>query len=127
MGNWTPEGFVGGMFKIIGQHAPPSPLMAPPVQWGDEAIVRQRLGTGAELTLKRRLYPFEYPFPPEEVVELFRNYYGPARKAFDALDDEGRAALSRALTQHWRNHNQASDGSTCVEAEYLEVVAVRRS
>ncbi|WP_043764558.1 class I SAM-dependent methyltransferase [Algiphilus aromaticivorans] len=125
MGNWTPEGFVGGMFKIIGRHAPPSPLMAPPVKWGDEATVRQRLGEGAELTLTRRHYPFEYPFGPAEVVDLFRDYYGPAQKAFAALDEAGQAALHAELTQHWKAHNQAADGGTYCESEYLEVVARR--
>lgn len=125
MGNWTPEGFVGGMFKIIGKHAPPPPLMAPPVQWGDEAIVRQRLATGADVTVTRRYYPFEYPFGPEAVVDLFRDYYGPAQKAFAALDPAGQAALQEELTSHWQQHNQANDGGTRVEAEYLEVVARR--
>ncbi|MDT0633629.1 class I SAM-dependent methyltransferase [Spectribacter hydrogenoxidans] len=125
MGNWTPEGFVGGMFKIIGKHAPPPPLMAPPVQWGDEATVRQRLATGAEVTVTRRYYPFEYPFGPEAVVDLFRDYYGPAQKALAALDHAGQAALQEELTLHWQQHNQANDGGTRVEAEYLEVVARR--
>lgn len=125
MGNWTPEGFVGGMFKIIGKHVPPPPLMAPPVQWGDEATVRQRLATGADVTVTRRSYPFEYPFGPEAVVDLFRDYYGPAQKAFAALDPAGQAALQEELTSHWQQHNQANDGGTRVEAEYLEVVARR--
>ena len=125
MGNWTPEGFVGGMFRIIGKHAPPSPLMAPPVQWGDEATVRERLGQGATLTLTRRAYPLEYPFDPAEVVDLFRDYYGPVQKAFAALDDAGRSALHEELTQHWQSHNRARNGGTHCEAEYLEVVAHR--
>ena len=64
MGNWTPEGFVGRMFKIIGKHVPPPPLMPSPLLWGDEATVRERLQDGvAELHLTERRYPFHYPFP----------------------------------------------------------------
>ena len=65
MGNWTPEGFIGQLFKIIGKHVPPPALMPSPLLWGDEATVRGRLSDGvAELTLTKRLYPFNYPFPP---------------------------------------------------------------
>jgi SAM-dependent methyltransferase len=126
MGNWTPEGFVGQMFKVIGKHVPPPPLMPSPLLWGDEATVRERLRDGVvELTLNKRRYPFYYPFPPAEVVEHFRTYYGPMNRAFNALDDAGQAALRRDLEQLWTEHNSASDGTTRYDSEYLEVVAVR--
>ncbi|CAA9459390.1 MAG: SAM-dependent methyltransferase [uncultured Rubrobacteraceae bacterium] len=126
MGNWTPEGFVGQMFKTIGKHVPPPPLMPSPLLWGDEATVRERLGDGiAELRLTRRLYPFYYPFPPSEVVEHFRTYYGPTNRAFTALDEAGREAFRRDLEKLWTEHNSADDGTTRMESEYLEVVAVR--
>jgi SAM-dependent methyltransferase len=65
MANWTPEGFVGQMFKIIGKHVPPPALMPSPLLWGDEATVRERLSDGvAELHVTKRQYPFYYPFPP---------------------------------------------------------------
>ena len=81
MANWTPDGFVGQMFKITGKHVPPPPGMPPPVKWGDEETVRERLRDGvAELRLTRRICLFDYPFPPAEVVESFRMYYGPTRK-----------------------------------------------
>jgi SAM-dependent methyltransferase len=126
MGNWTPEGHVGQMFKIIGKHVPPSPLMASPVKWGDEATVRERLKDGiARLDTTKRPYPMRYPFPPVEVVEFFRAYYGPTNKAFAALDTAGQNALRHDLEQLWAGNNRAIDGSTDVESEYLEVVAVR--
>lgn len=126
MGNWTPDGFVGKMFKTHGKHVPPPAGMPPPVLWGDEAIVRQRLNGGvAELQLTRRLYPMQYPFPPGDVVEFFRTYYGPSNRAFAALDGDGQARLRDDLERLWSEHNQATDGTTKVEAEYLEVVAVR--
>lgn len=126
MANWTPGGFVGRMFATIGRHAPPPPLMPSPVRWGDEATLRERLGNGiAGLEATRRTYPMRYPFPPADVVEFFREYYGPTNRAFAGLDDAGRSALREELEALWAGSNLATDGSTHVEAEYLEVVAVR--
>ena len=127
MGNWTPTGFVGQMFKVHGKHVPPPALMAPPVKWGDEETVRERFADGiSHLRVSQHLYPFRYPFPPAEVVEFFRRYYGPTHKAFAALDAEKQAALRGDLEQLWIEHNTATDGTTLIEAEYLEVVAVRQ-
>ena len=130
MGNWTPAGFVGQMFKIHGQHVPPPALMPSPVKWGDEEIVRERFKEGiSHLKLNRRLYPFRYPFPPSEVVEFFRTYYGPSNKAFAALSAhsfEKQAALQADLEQLWSEKNTATDGTTSIDSEYLEVVAIRQ-
>lgn len=126
MGNWTPGGFIGQMFKTNGKHVPPPAGMPPPVLWGDEATVSERLDDGiADLQLTRKMYPIKYPFPPSEVVEFFRTYYGPTNRAFAALDRDKQAALRSDLEQLWSEHNQASDGGTEIEAEYLEVVAIR--
>ena len=127
MGNWTPAGFVGQMFKIHGKHVPPPAIMAPPVKWGDEEVVRERFGDGiSHLKITRRLYPFRYPFAPTEVVEFFRTYYGPSYKAFAALEAEKQAALRADLEQLWTGNNTASDGTTAIDSEYLEVVAIRQ-
>jgi SAM-dependent methyltransferase len=127
MANWTPEGFVGQMFKTIGKHVPPPPLMAPPPKWGDEATVRGRFREGvAELSLTRRMYPFSYPFPPAKVVEFYREFYGPTNRAFAALDETRQAALRKDLEALWTQHNKATGGGTQYGGEYLEVVAVRR-
>jgi 2-polyprenyl-3-methyl-5-hydroxy-6-metoxy-1,4-benzoquinol methylase len=126
MANWTPSGFVGLMFKTIGRHVPPPALMPSPLLWGDQATVRDRLGGGvAQLQTSKRLYPFAYPFPPAEVVEHYRTYYGPINRAFEALDASGQAALRRDLEQLWTEHNRATDGTTRYDAEYLEVDAIR--
>jgi SAM-dependent methyltransferase len=126
MANWTPEGFIGQMFKTTGKHVPPPPNMPPPVKWGDEATVRERLKDGiADLQFNRRICPFKYPFPPAEVVEFFRLYYGPTKRAFAALDTNGQAALRSDLERLWSEHNYATDGTTYGEGEYLEVVATR--
>ncbi|MEK6337472.1 MAG: class I SAM-dependent methyltransferase [Acidobacteriota bacterium] len=126
MANWTPAGFVGQMFKLTGKHVPPPPNMPSPVKWGDEETVRERLREGiADLKLTKRMCPFVYPYPPAEVVESFRMYYGPTKRAFEALDDNGQAALRKDLEQLWGEHNQATDGTTYGQGEYLEVVATR--
>lgn len=126
MGNWTPGGFIGRMFKLTGSHVPPPPGMPSPVLWGDEETVRARFANGVSaLNTRRRLYPVHYPLPPAEVVAFFRTYYGPTNRAFAALDAAGQAALASDLEAHWSEANLAGHGETRVEAEYLEVVAVR--
>jgi len=125
MANWTPQGFVGQMFKAVSKFIAPSG-MSSPVLWGDEATVRERLGHGlSELSLARRQYLFDYPFPPSEVVEFFRLYYGPTNRAFASLDTDGQAQLRRELESLWATHNRAGADSTTVYGEYLEVIGVR--
>lgn len=126
MANWTPQGFVGQMFKIVGKYAPPSPLMTSPVKWGDEATVRERFRDGiAELQLTKRLYTIEYPFSPREVAEFYRTYYGPVNRAFASLDSDRQAAFHHELEQLWAEHNQSNNGAGRYDYEYLEVVATR--
>ena len=123
MANWTPGGFIGQMFKTIARHIAPSGMPSPAL-WGDEATVRDRFRTGvADLKLTPRLYRFEYPFPPDAVVEFFRVNYGPMTRAFASLDASGQKALRSELVRLWAEHNTATDNTTKVEAEYLEVVA----
>lgn len=126
LANWTPEGFIGQMFKIVGKHVPPAPGVPSPLLWGNETTVRERLnGSVADLHLTRRSITFNFPFTPAEVVDSFRQYYGPTFKAFGALDEKGQTALQEELEQHWLAHNQSKNGVTRVESEYLEVVAIR--
>lgn len=128
MGNWTPGGFLGQMFKINSGYVPPPAGMPSPVLWGDEDTVRERFSDGvADIRLTRRMYPVRYPFSPAEVVEFFRTYYGPTNRAFAALESEPekQLALRHDLENHWREHNTARDGATAIEAEYLEVIAIK--
>ena len=126
MANWTPTGLVGQMFKTVSAHVPPPAGMTPPVLWGVEATVRERLNEGfSKLETKPRKIFLTFPFSPGEVVEHFRNYFGPTQKAFSALDESGQAALRRDLERLWTENNRATDGTTLGEAEYLEVIAVR--
>jgi ubiquinone/menaquinone biosynthesis C-methylase UbiE len=126
MANWTPNGFIGQMFKITSSHVPPPPGMPSPVLWGVEEKVRERFGEGiSKLETRLQKVTFRFPFSPAEVVEHFRLYYGPAQKAMGALDEQKGAALRKDLEELYTTHNQATDGTTRVEAEYMEVVAVR--
>src|SRR4051794_19285926 len=101
MANWTPEGFVGQMFKAIAKYIAPSGMPAP-VLWGDPAVVRERLREGiADVRLSRRHYRFAYPFSPGEVVEFFRVHYGPMSRAFASLDAGGQAKLRNELVALW--------------------------
>ena len=126
MANWTPTGFIGKMFKTVSSHVPPPPGMPAPVLWGVEETVRERLGEGiSKLELNRRNLRWVFPFSPAEVVEHFRLYYGPAQKAFGALDEDKKTALRQDLEQLYTAGNVATDDTTVVDAEYLEVIATR--
>lgn len=126
MANWTKEGFIGSMFQAIGKFIGP-PGMPSPILWGDEATVRERFGdTVSRLQLARVDYRFDYPFSPEAVVDLFREYYGPANRAFASLPDDQQTALRGTLVELWSGANQSRDPMrTIVDGEYLEVVATR--
>jgi SAM-dependent methyltransferase len=126
MANWTKEGFIGKMFKAIARFIAP-PGMPAPVLWGDESVVRERFGAGVfDLRLTRVSYRFDYPFAPAEVVEFFRENYGPTTRAFATLGQADRASLRADLVDLWSSHNQANEPArTIVDAEYLEVLAVR--
>lgn len=126
MGNWTPAGVIGQMFKVVGAHVPPPAAMPSPLLWGLEEKVRERFGDGvSKVQTTPRILTFSFPFSPAEVVEHFRVYYGPTYKAFGALDETKQAALRKDLEDLWTKYNQATDGTTSIEAEYLEVVATR--
>ena len=127
MANWTPEGFIGQMFKTTGKHVSPPTGMPSPLLWGDEKTVEERFAAGtSDLTLIRRKIDFVFLMSPADVVEHFRLYYGPTQKAFESLDYDGQAALRKDLETLWTEHNRVADGSTRVESEYLEVKAIRR-
>jgi SAM-dependent methyltransferase len=125
MGNWTPEGLPGQMFKTVSKHVTPPPV-PPPVQWGVDEIVRERFANGvSDIQFSRRMCHFTFPFPPEQVVEHFRAYFGPVQRAFDAVGPSGEAALRNDLLQVWTSFNRAEDDTTDAAGEYLEVVATK--
>lgn len=128
LANWTPEGFIGKMFGVFKAHLPPPPAGVPsPMEWGREAVVRERLHQGfTDVRLTRRVASMRYPFPPAETVEFFRKYYGPTLRAFESLPESRQTALRRDLVNLQTEHNSAATpGTTEVSAEYLEVIATR--
>ena len=126
MANWTPDAFTGQMFRLGAKHVPPPPGMPSPVLWGKEDVVAERLANRiADLQMHRQKILFRYPIGPDEVVEQFRQYFGPTVKAFGSLDDAGQEALRSDLVGLWTEHNRATDGTTEVESEYLDVRAIR--
>lgn len=126
MGNWTREGFIGLMFKTFARFIAPAGMPAPGL-WGDEAVVRERLGAGVRtLRLTRVNYRFDYPFSPADVVEFFRENYGPTTRAFSSLGTADQDALRTDLVKLWTTHNQDHGSNrTVVDGEYLEVVGIR--
>jgi hypothetical protein len=125
LANWTPRGFIGQMLRTIVGYVPPPADAAPVLQWGDEAIVQERLASAQRIDCVRRRITFEYPCTPSETVGLFKRWYGPTVRAFAALDYERGVMLEHDLVALWADHNCASGGTTRVESEYLEVIAVR--
>jgi SAM-dependent methyltransferase len=126
MANWIPAGFVAKQFALGNRYAPPPEGIPAQVEWGEEQIVRQRLGPHArEIRTARQTLDFDYPFPPRDVVQFFRQYFGPTLVAFSKLPADAQAAYIADLESLWSEHNQASDGRTVVRAEYLEVIATR--
>jgi SAM-dependent methyltransferase len=126
LANWTPESFIGNVFRTIGKYIPPAPGVRSPALWGTEARLRELLSDGiSELKLSRRTFMFRY-HSAQHFLEIFRTYYGPVLKAFENLDAEGQAGLAHDLTELLLRFNQGGAESLSVPSEYLEVVATRR-
>ena len=126
MANWTPGGFTGQLFKVSSTYVPLPPGMSPPLLWGDETTIRQRFSNGiSELITNLIQVRIKYPFSIPDTVEYFRTYFGPTQKAFATLPNERQAAFRQDLEDLWGRHNRATDGTTEVESEYLEVLATR--
>lgn len=125
LASWTPEGFIGQMFATVVRHAPPPAGASSPLLWGREEVVRERLKGVRTLTATRRTLEFRWPFSPADVATLFRTCYGPTLLAYGRLDEAGAAALHADLVALWERNNRATDGTTLVESEYLEVMAER--
>jgi len=121
LANWTPTGFIGELFKVVGRYLPPPAGVTPPSQWGTEHRLHDLFeGRVASFEAQRRHYVFRYR-SPEQWLDSFRTYYGPIHKAFAALDGDGQAALARDLIALAARFNRAS-GTMAVPSEYLEAV-----
>jgi ubiquinone/menaquinone biosynthesis C-methylase UbiE len=124
LANWTPDGFIGQLFKVIGAYVPPAPGARSPALWGTRAHLDQLFAAAGSIAATPRHFVFRYR-SPEHWLDVFRTYYGPVVKAFAAIDDAKRDALARDLLALIERFNRARDGSMVVPSEYLEVVIVR--
>jgi SAM-dependent methyltransferase len=126
LANWTPAGFVGQMFKVIGKHLPPPAGIKSPALWGTRERLEEMFGAGARsIAVEPRNFIFRYR-SPEHFVEIFRDYYGPMLKAFEAIDGAGKAALAHDVVDLIKRTNASGDGTMVVPSEYLEVVITKR-
>lgn len=128
MANWNPASFTGRMFRAGVAHVPPPPGVKPPVLWGDEATVRERLGAHFD-HVEAHLVPlmFDLPTSPEGAVEFFKKYFGPTKMAFEKLDEAGQAAMHADLVKLWTEANTSDDPErVLIPNEYLKVTARKR-
>ena len=126
LANWTPEGFIGQLFKVIGAHLPPPAGLQSPALWGTEPHLVELFGPqAASIRCERRKFNFRYN-SAAHWLEVFRTYYGPTHKAFAALDAAAQEALAADITALLDRMNIAGAKSLVVPGEYLEVVIVKR-
>jgi ubiquinone/menaquinone biosynthesis C-methylase UbiE len=121
--SWTPESFVGGLFRMIGRLVPPPKGVASPALWGKEDHLRE-IFPGTSMTVSRRRFVFRY-LSAQHFVDVFRAYYGPVHRAFAALQPAEQAILEADLLALLNEHNRATDGTLVVAGEYLEAVIVK--
>ncbi|WDY60061.1 class I SAM-dependent methyltransferase [Pseudomonas sp. PSKL.D1] len=126
LANWTPQGFIGQMFKTLGKHVPPPAGALPPSRWGDEEHLRAMFGnTIGAMDVTRQHFNFRYR-SAAHFIDVFRTWYGPVHKAFAALQADAANALETDLTALLNENNQGGAASLVVPSEYLEVVIIRR-
>jgi ubiquinone/menaquinone biosynthesis C-methylase UbiE len=125
LANWTPEGFIGQLFKVLARHVPPPAGVQSPLLWGTEAHLRALFGErAAGISIEPRMFNFRYR-SPAHFIDVFRKWYGPVHKAFGALPADKAAELEGEMTQLLERSNRAGRGSLVVPGEYLEVVVAR--
>ena len=126
LANWTPEGFIGQLFKVLGKYLPPPAGSKSPLLWGSRAHISEMFGAAAlSIRTESRIFAFRYR-SPEHFVEVFKNYYGPTLKAFAALDEANQRGLGNDLLTLIGRMNRAEDGTMVVPSEYLEIVITKR-
>jgi ubiquinone/menaquinone biosynthesis C-methylase UbiE len=126
LANWTPQGFIGQVFKTLGQYLQPPAGAKSPALWGTPARIEEMFGAAARsIKIEPRHFVFRYR-SPEHFLEIFRSYYGPILKAFAALDESNQHKLASDLLALIGRMNRAEDGTMVVPGEYLEIVIVKR-
>jgi ubiquinone/menaquinone biosynthesis C-methylase UbiE len=125
MANWTPEGFIGRLFKVVGAHVPGPKGLQSPLLWGAEPHIVELFGAHAErIRCERKLFNFRYR-SAEHWLQVFRDFYGPTHRAFAALDAGGQRQLAADITKLLEEMNVGGAASLVVPGEYLEVVVTK--
>ena len=125
LANWTPDGFIGQLFKTIGRHVPPAPGARSPALWGTRARIAELFEpAAASIASAQRNFVFRYR-SPAHWLKTFKSYYGPVLKTFAALDPAAQAALDRDLLALIDQFNRSADASMVMPSEYLEIVITR--
>lgn len=126
LANWTPEGFIGQVFKTIGKHMPPPAGAKSPALWGTRARITEMFGVkAAAISIALRQFNFRYR-SAEHLLEVFKTYYGPVLKTFAALPEAGQASLHADLLALVETLNRAGDAGLVIPSEYLEIVITKR-
>ena len=126
LANWTPEGFIGQLFKTIGKHMPPPAGVKSPALWGTGAHITEWFGAQtSSIQLERRNFVFRHR-SAQHWLDVFKTYYGPVLKTFGALDPQAQAALTDDLFALIKRFDRSGDKTMVVPSEYLEVVVTRR-
>ena len=126
LANWTPDGFIGQVFKTLGKYLPPPAGAKSPALWGTRARLDEMFGPAAvSIKAEPRNFNFRY-CSAEHFLDVFKTFYGPMHKAFAALNQEKRNDLQNDLVSLIARMNKATDGAMVVPSEYLEVVIIKR-
>jgi hypothetical protein len=127
LANWTPEGFIGQLFKTIGKYVPPAAGLKSPSLWGTQGRLEELFGAAGKVHATSRQFPFRYR-SPQHFIEVFRTFYGPMNKTFAALEaePEKQAAFGRDLLELIERGNRSGDATLVLPSEYLEVVIEKK-
>jgi ubiquinone/menaquinone biosynthesis C-methylase UbiE len=125
LANWTPEGFIGQMFKTIGKYVPPAPGVKSPALWGTKAHLDALFGGRAAVEAQSKHFAFRYR-SPAHMLSVFRTYYGPVLKAFAAIDTNSQQALEADILALIEKFNSAEDGTAVIRSDYLEIVVAKK-
>jgi len=120
LSNWTPDGFIGELFKIVGRYVPPPVGMRSPALWGTTTHIRE-LFSNTSFAAETKNFMFRYR-SDDHWISTFRTFYGPLLKAYDSLDEASRQTLTADIKALIARLNKAGDGTMVVPAEYLQVV-----
>lgn len=122
LANWTPDSFIGEVFRTLGRYMPPPSGLRPPSRWGDRAWIEAAFGPAATaIAFTPRFFVFRYA-SPQDFLDEFRRFYGPIHKAFLALDPAGQQGLGHDLLAAMARFNSATDGTLRLPSEYAEIV-----